>query len=342
MPKIKFLATWCTEWIETFGIPKGYILLKYDQSYRKNLGKVLLKLDQYQQKVLEREKEINPNLSESDYLRPLEIEIEYHYRKRTLDQNALMWSLYEIEANEMNGGQQGHSDQIVTPMELYLADVDEWGEREIITTKRKNYSYYIEEYKIIEAVILNDNKEISIKEFLRMQIDNNDRISLRVIRGTSKLNAKEMTQWIERIFNRMAYHGLQVTNPGEIESYWIKHKQFINDNKIVLHDTIMTQQEYKDLNPLCEACMKYIADGTGELAHIKSIGMGCDRSKEPARNYSSNQLHLCIKCHRDIWHGKGVKAFLNLFKHLIWKVKTALNRDYLEIEEDKYVAEKKN
>lgn len=332
MPKIRFVGTWSSFWQKEHQIPRGFLLIKYKNNYRKSLGTVLMKLDDYQEKKHKALIEKGEQCVEDDYLQDLEFDLEYHYRKRNLDQNALMWSLYEIESNEMNGGQKGHKDQTVKAMDLYLADLEEWGERETITTRRKNLSYYLDEYKIIEAVVLDNAKEMSVQDCIKINMDSNDRITLRVIRGTSKLNTKEMAQWIDRIFNRMAYNGVQVTNPGDIENYWLKWKQHINDNKIVIHDTIMTQKEYKDFNPICEACGKFIGNGTGELAHIKAVGMGGNYTNEPYKNYSSNWLHLCsIPCHREIWHGKGVKQFLKEFRHLVYKVNTALNRDYDDI-----------
>lgn len=324
MPKIRYLATWCRDYQKLLTVSHGYVVFKYDDFYRENLGKVLLKIEKWQN----RQKEKHPD----DYLKELVIDVEYHYRKRTLDQNKLMWALYEIEKNEMNGGQSGDKKQLVSREELYMNDLDEFGERETINTKRKNLGYYLSEYKIIEAIITNEGKEISLKKFVKMEVSNDERISIRVIRGTSKLNTIEMSKWIERVFNRLAYNGVQVTNPGEIENYWHTWKTFLNENKITLHDEIMTQEEYRVYNPICEACGKYIEPGTGELSHIKAIGMGGDRDKEPKRNYSSNWLYLhAVPCHREHWHSEGIKKFLKRYKHLTYKVNTALRRNYKPI-----------
>ena len=339
MPKIKFLANWAKEYQDSLKIPKGFLVLKYHDFYRKSIGTQLLKLDEYQkkqfQKAKEEAKKNNGEINDSDFMRDLEIIIEYHYRKRTLDQNALMWSLYTIEANEMNGGMSGSKEQVVIPMELYLSDLEEYGERETITTKRHNLSYYLAEYRIIEAVI-SGGKEIPIKTYLQMQADDNDEITIRVIRGTSKYNTKEMAKWIDRIFNRIAYHGIPVTNPGEIERYWQEWREYLNDNKITIHDTIMTQEEYKALNPICEACGKFMSDEEKELAHIKAVGMGGDRTAEPKKNYTSNWLCLHANpCHRVYWHQDGIRNFLKQFKHLTYKVNTALARDYKPINDHK-------
>ena len=323
MPKIRFLATWCSNYQKLLNIPRGYIVFRYNEFYRKSLSKVLLKIDGWQNK----RKEKFPN----DFLKSLEIEIEYHYRKRTLDQNNLMWLLYTIEANEANGGQSGSEEQLVAPEELYLNDLYNFGEREIINTKRKNLGYYLGEYKIIEMIITDEGKEFSLKKYLKLNINNEERMTIRVIRGSSKFSTLEMSQWVDRLFNRLAHNGVQVTNPGEIENYWHTWKMYLNENKIILNDKIMTQKEYKNHNPICEACGKYIQHGNGELAHIKSVGMGVDRNKEPYYNYPFNWLHLCAHpCHRKHWHEWGVKKFIQKYKHLEYKIKFALENKLLK------------
>jgi hypothetical protein len=275
-------------------------------------------------KLLEGGGVVNPD----DVLRDLEVTLEYSFKKRTLDQNALQWSLYGIEANEQNGGMQGAISQMVTPMELYLADLSLYGEREVITTRKKNYFNYSEEYKIIESIKLSNGSKVTVQEFSKADIDDNEWISLKVIKGSSKFNTVEMGQWIDRIFNRLCVNGVSVTNPGDIKNYWVKWRHFLNDNKVIIHDRVMTQAEYKELNPICEACGAPIFQGNGELSHIKAVGMGKDRTAEPTRNYSSNWLHLCTHCHREIWHQKGVKVFIKMYPHLTYKVNSALHRDY--------------
>lgn len=331
MPKGKIIANWSAAWHRKYNIPKGFILLRYDRLYRKSIGEELLKLDNFQNEKKQKLVDSGKDFEEKDYLRDIDIAYEYHFKKRTLDQNALMWPLYEIEANEMNGGDKGHKDQMVTAMELYEADLHNNGEREIITTKRKHLGQYLTEYRIILSVVYNEKTYEDVQAFARMDVFTETKIEIEVIRGTSQFDTVEMTKWIEMIFNRIAYHGIPVTNPKDIKSYWHKWKQMLNDNKIEIHDTVLTQAEYKALNPICEACGDVITSG-GELHHIKAVGMGNDRSDEPHRNYSSNWLHLCVNCHRSIYHQKGVNEFLKLYHHLTYKVKTALNRDYDDIE----------
>ena len=299
-----------------------------------------MKLDSYQKKQIEKAKEEGKAVDKDKVLRDLEIIIEYHYKKRTLDQNALMWALYTIEANEMNGGQSGHSDQLVTAMELYRTDLEQHGERETVTTRRKHLGYYCSTYRVIEGVILDDGREMTVKQLKAIDMHGDDRITIRVVRGSSLFNTREMCYWIDRIFNRLAHHGVSVTDPGEIPMYWKKWRQFMNDSKIVLHDSIMTQEEYKAFRPICEACGEYIDPGTGHLFHIKAIGAGRSRKKEPRRNYTSNWLHTHAEpCHLTHWHVDAPKKFLKLYPHLAYKINTALVRNYEPLPDERVMAD---
>ena len=329
MAKIKFIANWQKEYQSKINNEKGFLVLKYSDFYRKNLVHLLLKLEEFQQK----KKKENPDhqLYSDDHLRDLEVSIEFFFKKRTLDQNALMWALYDIEANEMNGGQSGDKDQMVTREQLYKNDLEEYSDIDKIKTTKKSLAYYLDQYSYLISIYY-DDAEMDLEQFLELDVDNDEQIILRVRRGTSKFNTKEMALWIERLFNRLSYHGVAVTNPGEIKKYWQDFKNYINDNKIVLYDNIMTMQEYKDKNPTCEACGDFIGFGEGDLAHIKSVGMGHDRTKELKKNYSSNWLHLHrTPCHLEHWHTEGIDKFLKRYKHLRFKVNTALKREYQEI-----------
>lgn len=295
-----------------------------------------MKLDSFQEKKIAAELAKDSKTDILEFMRDLDIHIDIHYQKRSLDQNALMWSLYDIEAYVQNGGQEGHSDQMVTRKELYLTDLELYGEREKVLTKRKNFSFFYNDYKI-ESIFV-DDQQMSPGELFDKVKDFDKRILITYIKGTSKLTTKEMSLWIDRIFNRLAYNGVPLECSGDLKDKWFKQQIHNNENKIILYDEIMTQAEYKTLHPLCEASGEYIGDGTGELSHIQGFGMGGKRKDEPRLNYTSNWLHLKTEIHRDLWHGKGVKEFLKVYPHLAYKVRTALNRNYETIEEKKEIS----
>lgn len=336
MPKITFPASWSADEQKAAGIEKGYLLMKYWPLWRDRLGKFMLKLDAFQKKTLARiiEKGIvtgNSPEAIAQSLRELSITIEYHCRKRTLDQNALKWALYTIEAHEQNCGHVGAKEQMVQPMELYLADLREYGDIITINDKVSALPQYKADYRVIEAIILDDGREFTLKGFERLTpFSPDDRITIRARKGTSKKDTVEMAIWIERIFNRIAYHGVNITSPEDIERYWEEWRTHLNNKQVILHnDELMTHADYKALNPICEGCKVFIGLEGGEIAHIKGFGMGGDRSREPARDYPWNILHLCHSCHISgptAWH-LGYKTFLRNRPWLRWKVNQALHRD---------------
>lgn len=316
MPDNTFIGTWSEKYYSNNNIPKKYFVIEPEAIYKKNIGKFIVQLKEYQK--------------EKGELKQLKIKIEYHYRKRTLDQNSLYWALLQIQANEQNGGQKGPG--MITPEDLHNAYLKEYGEREVIKTRRKNLGYYRSK-KRVEGIIV-DASLIPVDLFINNKdFDNylpNQYIMIQCIRGTSEYTTKEMAQRIDTVFNEIAFSGVAVTNPGDIHNYWVQWRQHLNDEKIILHDKIMTRKEYKEKNPICEGC----GSNQGEqLAHIQAIGMG--GKEELEKNHASNWLHLCHECHIDDIHQKGWEIFLKKFPHLSYKVKTALKRDYPIIENEK-------
>lgn len=306
MPAITFIGNWYTGLQDN--IPRGILAIKPKDIYRKNIGTVLKKLNELQQKNGE--------------LRDLKIKIEFHYRKRTLDQNSLYWALLTIQSNEMNGGMQGKKSDMTTPEQLHEAYLLEYGEREIIKTARKNLSYYRQK-KRIEFIII-DNQKIPLHSFLGSEKDNllEQYITLQVIRGTSEYTTKEMASRIDMVFNEICAGGVNVTQPGDIHNYWVEWRQHLNDEKIILHEEKMTQQQYKEKNPICEGCGTKPGE---QLAHIAAKGMG--GKVEPEKEDPSNWLHLCSDCHTGIIHQKGWSEFLKIHPHLKYKVNSALKED---------------
>lgn len=299
MALIKFTANWSKDWQGK--MPKGYLLLKPKEIYHKKMAIVLNKLNEIQNKKEE--------------LKDIDVTIEIHYKKRTLDQNSLMWALYSIEANELNAGMKGSKEHMFTSQELYENDLQNEAPKFKMQIKEEMLNVMRSEYRIIDIQDYKDGTKI-----------------VTCILTTSKFNTKQMAEWIDMIFNRMAINGVTVTNPGEIHNYWVQWRQCLNDNQIILHDDILTGAQYKALNPICEATGDYIGNGTGQLCHIKARGMGGNPEQE--KDYASNWLHLTNEAHIEIQHVKGWSHFLKIFPHLNYKVETALRREYPEIKED--------
>lgn len=284
--KIVFDGTWKQD-----DVPKGRVGIAPDQPYIANVAKYLNKLK-------EKEQEKGPQ--------KLTVTIESGKRKRTLDQNALIWALYTIMANEMNCGKKGPG--MVKPMDLYLADLQEYAERvrvELPVEQKTHLKRIFHHFVIVE-----ETEENIIAEGLI---------------STSMMDTREAAQWCDMLFTRLAEIGVHLETSAELQKYWLDWRQGLNDHKIVLHDEVMTQAEYKARQPVCEATGEYLGEG-GSLHHIKAVGMGGDRTKEPRRNYTSNWLHLSDRVHLE--DAPNWKRFVEKYPHLSYKVKAALKRDY--------------
>lgn len=313
MPDGMFVARWTPELHQKHGVSlkDGLLLLEVDEKYRKPMIGKLKSLADWQNKKAARIEESGGDPSEA--IREMEFRYRYHYQKRSLNQNRMLWSLYGIEAYIINGGMSGHRDQNVTPEKLYEDDLDEFGEKEIVRTKRKNLSWYIDEFHVRmirsgAAVYMPAEAYHEIKDFER-------EIEITYIRGTSKLDTREMAVWIERIFNRISYLGVPMEKSDEIRDFWLKQREHINKKKITVHDKLMDQDEYRDLVMICEATGEFIGNGSGVLVPI------FPEKVSGTMNHAWNWLHLSEHAFV-VWENERAQ-FLRRYPHLKHKITQA-------------------
>jgi hypothetical protein len=240
-------------------------------------------------------------------LKLLKFMVDYHYKKRTLDQNALMWVLYTILAYIMNAGVSGAKAQEVTRTQLYEQDVDDYCPSFIIKIQREHIEYIKQEYRKCTVIKEEDNT-----------------IYMKVVITTSHFNTVQMAEWIDRLFNRISYYGVPVEKQAEIHRHWKDWRQFINDEGITLHNDVMTAEQYKNAVPICEATGSWLGNGGGSLAHIDARGMG--GNPEEWKDTPSNWLHLCDNAHALFDNGRGRDEFLKRYPHLRNKVEAALKK----------------
>ena len=308
--KIKLVGTWDEEFHLSLSLPKGTGVFKPQPFYVNNWRTFLQELNAFQKK---KKAEFQIAGKTDDWHRELDITVEYHYRKRSLDQNRLMWALYEIEANEQNGGHKRAEG--VKAEDLHDADIKMFAPKAVIKLAPGNVNnvymdYYVE------------------KEELKKDPQGEESVYVHVRIGTSRFDTRQMCEWIDRQFSRISENGVAVTNPGDIQKYWKDFKEFQNDEKIILFDKLLSKDEYKRLTPICEASGAYLGEG-GECAHIVAEGMGGHNTSlsRDFRDSSANWLHLSTDIHRDICHGQGWGEFIKLYPHCEFKVLSALKTD---------------
>lgn len=240
----------------------------------------------------------------------LDLIVEGASSARTLDQNALMWALYEIEADVMNGGRIGPG--AVTKDELYDRDMEEHAPVVTVEIAKDQIDAVARLAKIKETRPSWSREIFAIVD---------------IMITSSKWDTKRMALHIDMQFDRLASMGVPMATATDVLHYWREWRRHLNDRKIVLHEELMTEEEYRERNPICESCGKYVGDGSGILAHISTRGSGVTTAEEKAR--PSDWLHLCPSC--ELWrtdsiHRGGWTKFIEQAPHLKFKVMRALKR----------------
>jgi hypothetical protein len=303
----KYKATWNMDMQKELKIPKGYIVHKIREQDIKDARKEYKRLNEIQlkrKKKNEKSKEIE-----------LDITVEIHYKKRTPKMNNLSWGLYQLEAEFINYSLKSSKKNYADAFKLYENDIYEYAKQAIIENK--------------PDVIKMISKDYSFHKIEKLSDDN---WSLIIWKSNSHMDMREFAEWIKRQINRMCEIGIPMNYGPDMKAFFKDFYQALNDNKIIIHDDIVSGKDYKILNPLCEACGNYIANEGGSLAHIKARGMG--GNPEKWKEYSSNWLHLCDPCHNLFDNGMGRDKFLKKFSWLKFKVETALLREYEDIMQD--------
>lgn len=144
-----------------------------------------------------------------------------------------------------------------------------------------------------------------------------------VPKRSKDMDTEEFSFLITSVFKHLAEAGTFVESPQDIRQYW---RQYYEWRGIQKTDPlkIKTIEEYRDMVPYCEACLKYTRvidefgteQDTGHMSHIVSKGSGGEMIPE-------NFLHLCSEHHIGDQHQHGWEEFLEEFPHLRWKVEQA-------------------
>lgn len=211
--KIRAVAKWNPKDSERYRLERGQglFLLRVEPEFRERWGKELHRLRKHQEEAHIKALGEDPRALEADSLTELEVTVEIFYRKRNLEQNRLMWKLYEIEANWINGTplyRAGYwskklPERIITPEEIHQDDLETYCEKtEYFVPKdslfafRRGVEYELGKVKKAEPVSA-------------------ETVRVEVWKTTSFLNRKEFSQWVDRIIDRIEDSGLLRVDEGE-------------------------------------------------------------------------------------------------------------------------------
>lgn len=124
-------------------------------------------------------------------------------RKRTLDQNALMWKLLTIYADAINGGRRGG----ITPEDLYMRMLSKYGIAEFLMVLPEAETTLKNVFRVVQKVDTRDYNGVEMCVF-------------KCYYGSSKYNTKAMSNLIEGIFDELAEIGIDAATSLDVSEYY--------------------------------------------------------------------------------------------------------------------------
>lgn len=214
--RLRATAHWNDLEIAALGLPRGqgWFVVKLDQDFVESWGKELARLRDRQVAKFRKAAEKDPSTTYADNLIDLELNLEVFYRKRSLNANALLWSLYAIEANWANGNadyRDGYLSKrlpghVITPEDLHDDDCEVYAEKTRYKIKRAD------KFNFTRAMALADMGKV-VKTW---DLDGEpDLIAMEVWKTTSFLDTKEFSVWVNRVIDRIRYGGLLASDTTE-------------------------------------------------------------------------------------------------------------------------------
>lgn len=295
MAVVKGEVYWNPDWLKYLSAVPGYkrsdfMIIAKKPNYKDGFTKQLTRLNTAQTKWQEK--------NGADKLRPIDITLEYHFRKRTADQNSLLWSLLTVMATVQNAGQKDKT----------------------AVTKEQLYRDYMNQYaETREMVIPADLRPFIDFTVLKERKREDGNIQMVVQKTSSYMNTIELAKLVDTIFNDLAYLDIGAAEAIDMKEFFVKWKQHLNDNKIVIRDEFMSVEDYMAVQPICEVSGNLVEEGLMPH-HIKTRGAG-------GSDYASNLIRLDKK-HHDEFHDKGAETFAKKYTQVSYKIMTALRRDY--------------
>lgn len=133
----------------------------------------------------------------------LTVTLEQYRRKRSLEQNRMMWALLTIMADAYNAGQGGG----ISPEDCYIEMLEEFGlEYYFLEIPQKALPAVRQAFKLVHVVELLDD----------------DRCTVKASMGSSSFSTAQMTDFINRIFDRLAEMGV---NDPNVTACWMEWQE---------------------------------------------------------------------------------------------------------------------
>lgn len=133
--------------------------------------------------------------------------IESPVKRRTLPQNALLWELLTIYADELNGGRTGE----ITPEMLYYQMLERYGVAVYLAVPENSVDDLRKEFRKVEII---DN----------ITVERNGKRTpakmVKCIQGSSKYTTKQMKNLIDGIFDELAAIGVDAEHDEQLNELY--------------------------------------------------------------------------------------------------------------------------
>lgn len=234
----------------------------------------------------------------------VKVVISQKYNQKTFKQNNFIWLIYDLTADIVNYGKVGPG--MKKPIDIYMEDI-------------RNYARKIP--TVIEKEFLEDFREKFYVFDDQIQELEDGKIRIICHNRLSKFTKEQACQWIDMLLMRLGTLDIPEEKTAPARLRWEEFQAYQNDIKYVRfrEQVGISQQDYKDLTPICEMCGYSITEG-GSIHHISARGMG--GNQEVWKEQPANWLHLHDFCHNYI-HSAGVKTTMEEYPWLENKIKKA-------------------
>lgn len=151
------------------------------------------------------ETQIRQKLDDLAHGEPLQltVTVERERKKRSLNQNRMMWALLTIMADHYNAGKAGG----ITPEACYIEMLEEYGmEYDFLEVPAGAVPILRKVYRLVHVVELLDNNRCTVKASM----------------GSSSFTTDQMTAFIDGIFDRLAEMGV---NDPNVTQYWMEWQE---------------------------------------------------------------------------------------------------------------------
>lgn len=155
------------------------------------------------------ETQIRQKLDELAHGEPLRltVTVERERKKRSLNQNRMMWALLTVMADHYNAGKAGG----ITPEACYIEMLEEYGmEYDFLEVPAGAVPILRKAYRLVHVVELLDNNRCTVKASM----------------GSSSFSTAQMTTFIDGIFDRLAEMGV---NDPNVTQYWQEWQEVPRD-----------------------------------------------------------------------------------------------------------------